>query len=612
MNLMINACDTKFFHYAKKMYTSFKQFNTTEMFFGNVDCSEKQTAELEGLGVHILATTKIDVFKKNKLSFNLLDLILYDFLENVNYDKIMWIDADTMILRNVEALFDFDVDFVGHPGRKGDGAIITTDNTPYFAMGLWVTRRKDFLKCLSLKINNLHNKKSDRIYIRSAIDELDLSFHQLDPSIWNFSRELVKTAEFDEQGIFYKVYPATIGFSLQDDMMRGQSEAVEDWYETYIEAYPISMKPKEKLKDLEKFAIKAEQLLGDFVELGVFKGGSAVILSRYLGNKTLCLADSFEGLPEPGENDIGLSGKRHKKGDICGTLDEVKSLRSFVNNDKIVFIEGWIVDSENYFKQFPERIALLHIDVDYEQPYRDILKHLYARVVKGGFIIFDDYGHYKGAKLAVDDFIVKTGEKLHRTGETSQYYVIKEKIKLCMTLDDFSEEIMKDEEWKALFELKKEYPDLKITMFTIPEQCSISWLKKVKEFNWIELAVHGTDHRFIKSQIPESLLDGYTNWFKAPRWKLTLEDFNRLRQIGYLVATNKTNAFKGDYVYDDGLEIVQDVHYKLSNGFFTWHGHVQSQKSCNSVNPNGLCDVIRLFKDLIPKNTDFLFVSEIV
>jgi len=185
-------------------------------------------------------------------------------------------------------------------------------------------------------------------------------------------------------------------------------------------AIEVSMKPEEKLSDIEKLTKQVPK--GDWVELGVYKGGSALLLCELKGTRKLYLADSYEGLPEPGKNDHRPNGTFHKKGDITGTLEEVKDLLKGYTNIK--YVKGWITDSKEYFSQFPDSIAFLHVDVDYEQPYRDILKHLYPRVKKGGVIVFDDYGYYKGAEIAVNDFIKQTGEKLHITKGTSQAYVV--------------------------------------------------------------------------------------------------------------------------------------------------------------------------------------------
>jgi len=168
---------------------------------------------------------------------------------------------------------------------------------------------------------------------------------------------------------------------------------------------------------------------------------------------------------------------------------------------------------------------------------------------------------------------------------------------------------MGETEWAYLKKLVKKYPNIKITMFTIPEQCSPEWIKKVKKYKWLELAVHGTDHRS-KSQIPTNLIKGFTEWFKAPQWKLTEEECFLLRRKGFKVATNKTNKYAGDYVYDSGKEILKDVCYDLGK-FRSWHGHVQSQLPYNKLNPNGLPDIYKTFLELVPLDSEFIFVSEV-
>ena len=148
-------------------------------------------------------------------------------------------------------------------------------------------------------------------------------------------------------------------------------------------------------------------------------------------------------------------------------------------------------------------------------------------------------------------------------------------------------------------------------MFTIPEQCSEEWLQTANAIKWIELAVHGTDHKYIKSQVPTELLEYFTDWYKAPKWELTLEEFNKLHKLGYKVATNKTNDFKGEYVYDEGREIIKDIHYQLDSGLYTWHGHVQSQAKVNKDSPNGIGDVLQQFYESVPDNAEFVWLSEI-
>jgi O-methyltransferase len=51
----------------------------------------------------------------------------------------------------------------------------------------------------------------------------------------------------------------------------------------------------------------------------------------------------------------------------------------------------------------PDEIAILHFDTDYYESTRHEIFDLYPRLVPGGVLIIDDYGHFRGSVLAVDE-----------------------------------------------------------------------------------------------------------------------------------------------------------------------------------------------------------------
>jgi O-methyltransferase len=61
--------------------------------------------------------------------------------------------------------------------------------------------------------------------------------------------------------------------------------------------------------------------------------------------------------------------------------------------------------SETLLEVLPKSIALLRLDTDWYESTFIELERLYPLVVKNGVIIIDDYGHWSGAKSAVDDFL---------------------------------------------------------------------------------------------------------------------------------------------------------------------------------------------------------------
>jgi hypothetical protein len=60
----------------------------------------------------------------------------------------------------------------------------------------------------------------------------------------------------------------------------------------------------------------------------------------------------------------------------------------------------------------PESIALLRLDTDWHASTRHELDHLFPLLVKGGVIIIDDYGHWQGARRAVDEYFAASDVKV--------------------------------------------------------------------------------------------------------------------------------------------------------------------------------------------------------
>jgi len=86
-------------------------------------------------------------------------------------------------------------------------------------------------------------------------------------------------------------------------------------------------------------------------------------------------------------------------------IEEVKKnmFSTGYKQDNISFIKGKVEDTLPFDKI--ERIALLRLDTDWYESTKHELETLYDKLVIGGVLIIDDYGHWNGAKKAVDEFI---------------------------------------------------------------------------------------------------------------------------------------------------------------------------------------------------------------
>jgi len=133
----------------------------------------------------------------------------------------------------------------------------------------------------------------------------------------------------------------------------------------------------------------SNKVLGDIIECGTWKGGCAANLSlvcNMVGRKLL-IFDSYEGLPDGDIED--RESKHYKKGDYCGTLEEVKkNISRYGEIDSCEFIQGWF---EQTLPKINSPILLAFIDVDLEASLYTCVKHIWPYLVdEGGFVFIDE------------------------------------------------------------------------------------------------------------------------------------------------------------------------------------------------------------------------------
>ena len=164
-----------------------------------------------------------------------------------------------------------------------------------------------------------------------------------------------------------------------------------------------------------------KDLPGDIVECGVFKGTGLFTflkLKRYL-------------CPNSGKKVIGFDFFNSQK--LISSLSGIdKSAMSTLFNDRAYQHEE---EHVNFFREFIKkngfeehefelvagdiaktafdyaterpgfRISLLYIDLDLDNPTYETLNALWSRVVKGGVVVFDEYGFHKWSEAnGVDRF----------------------------------------------------------------------------------------------------------------------------------------------------------------------------------------------------------------
>ena len=167
--------------------------------------------------------------------------------------------------------------------------------------------------------------------------------------------------------------------------------------------------------------VQREGVLGSIVECGVAQGGSAALMgvleAQAGSHRKLWLFDSYEGLPDPTEEDFEESATgRHirplPKGSCLGTFERVEDLlfRQFgLSRDNVIMVKGWFEDTLVANRQSVGGVSVLRIDADWYESVKCCLDNFYDQVVPGGYVIVDDYHSCFGAQKAVDGFLTDRG-----------------------------------------------------------------------------------------------------------------------------------------------------------------------------------------------------------
>lgn len=161
---------------------------------------------------------------------------------------------------------------------------------------------------------------------------------------------------------------------------------------------------------LHRLAKQSRAVPGALAEVGVYRGGTAYILARTRPDARIYLFDTFEGMPT-----VDPALDLHRQGDFGDT--SIGAVQEFVGTENAIFVKGVFPESARGLEH--ERFALVHADCDIYSSVRACCEWFYPRLVRGGVLVFDDYGQLTcpGAKRAVDEFFAKRPEVPILVGE---------------------------------------------------------------------------------------------------------------------------------------------------------------------------------------------------
>jgi len=175
----------------------------------------------------------------------------------------------------------------------------------------------------------------------------------------------------------------------------------------YAVAQPYTLVSPDRCHVLWILSRQSALLSGVWMECGVYRGGTAMLLAKTIADRGLPVAlhlfDTFAGMPETDPavdlhrwgdfSDVVFSEVRERIQSVCGGRTDIP-----------VFHPGFIPDT--FVECGISTVSFAHVDVDIYRSVMDCCEFIYPRLLAGGFLVFDDYGAptCPGARRAVDEF----------------------------------------------------------------------------------------------------------------------------------------------------------------------------------------------------------------
>jgi len=177
-------------------------------------------------------------------------------------------------------------------------------------------------------------------------------------------------------------------------------------------AYAFTMAGLTRLDNIQFLVedILKNDIPGDFIETGVWRGGSSIfmcgVLRAYgIKNRKVWVCDSFEGLPPPEHDQYP-----EDKGDNLSTYKILSVPQEVVENNfrlfdlldsNVEFVKGFFEDT--LYKIPSKKFSLVRLDGDMYSSTIVALNELYKKLSYLGYIVIDDYA-LPPCKKAVEDF----------------------------------------------------------------------------------------------------------------------------------------------------------------------------------------------------------------
>jgi hypothetical protein len=205
-------------------------------------------------------------------------------------------------------------------------------------------------------------------------------------------------------------------------------EEGDDW-----PSLALTMIGRKRIDNLQQCieSVLRDKIPGDLIETGVWRGGAVIFMRGVLkahgvNDRTVWVADSFEGLPRPDAKTYPADAgdNTFRRSALAVGLEEARANfeRFGLLDDQVRFLKGWFCDT---LPAAPiEQLAIARLDGDLYESTWDALVNLYPKLSPGGYLIIDDYGAFPACKKAVHDYreAHQVNEEIDRIDWTGVYW----------------------------------------------------------------------------------------------------------------------------------------------------------------------------------------------
>ena len=224
---MVTATDERYENYAPIMFKSFAKFNEgVELYCVEKNISERMKESLGRIGVKLIEYNEPEGFDITNFSIRIAP-----YLENIDYNKAMWMDVDALVTGDIRETFDFDEEFVAIPKHLGKTWEYMQDNgEPSIAMGTWIATKE--------AVNRMHNvaMSADTVLEGTILRANSKKFkiRVLDGEKYACCREMTDRLEFDSGRLCFhkwgkKQYPKVIHFSNMNFNFKPSMGVCSQW-----------------------------------------------------------------------------------------------------------------------------------------------------------------------------------------------------------------------------------------------------------------------------------------------------------------------------------------------------------------------------------------------